>query len=506
MVPYICECESEPVSLSLHAEPLVHLYAQQGFSLSFTMTTADNKLMQQRKDFWSKQEATIVGMIQTEGYENMASDDADEIMAYLPDLKGKRVIDLAAGIGRFTGRLAKEAAQVTAVDVAESFIKENRSKNQHLRHVSYICNDVVNLDLPDGSLDVVFSSWLLKYLNEAELDRFLPKVLKWLSPGGYFFFRESCYRSVGTIHSDENPSIFRRPEDYVSHVLKARDAERSAFTLLRCKNILAYINYKNAANQVCFLAKKVSEGEVECLPEPRQHIVCPLGASLPDDGTRDALGGESSTKAFCARLGLRAGRRVLVVGCGEGESAEFLVSHYQVTAHGVDRCHSRVMAAIGRQMKLDDNIRQKLHFEGGCLTQLDRDDDSYDVIYCREALHLLPCKQEVFTKFYRWLRKGGILFITEYTSGSSAPSTDQATTCTHAHTLPACHLETPDALAMKLREVGFKGVTTKDLSQELTKILVKEQGDLGANGSDGNYKLVLAKKGQLTWTSFTATK
>lgn len=65
-------------------------------------------------------------------------------------------------------------------------------------------------------------------------------------------------------------------------------------------------------------------------------------------------------QAFCARLGLRAGRRVLVVGCGEGESAEFLVSHYQVTAHGVDRCHSRVMAAIGRQMKLDDNIRQKV--------------------------------------------------------------------------------------------------------------------------------------------------
>ena len=32
--------------------------------------------------------------------------------------------------------------------------------------------------------------------------------------------------------------------------------------------------------------------------------------------------------------------------------------------------------------------------------QLDRDDDSYDVIYCREALHLLPRKQEVFTKFY----------------------------------------------------------------------------------------------------------
>ena len=42
---------------------------------------------------------------------------------------------------------------------------------------------------------------------------------------------------------------------------------------------------------------------------------------------------------------------------------------------------------------------------------------------------------------------------------------------------------------MKLREVGFNGVTTKDLSQDLTNILMKEQADLGTSGSDGNYKV-----------------
>lgn len=44
---------------------------------------------------------------------------------------------------------------------------------------------------------MVFSSWLLKYLSDEELDRFLPKVLSWLSPGGHFFFRESCFGNVG---------------------------------------------------------------------------------------------------------------------------------------------------------------------------------------------------------------------------------------------------------------------------------------------------------------------
>lgn len=42
---------------------------------------------------------------------------------------------------------------------------------------------------------------------------------------------------------------------------------------------------------------------------------------------------------------------------------------------------------------------------------------------------------------------------------------------------------------MNLRETGFKGVTTKDLSQELTKILVEEVGDMATGCPDGNYKV-----------------
>lgn len=50
----------------------------------------------------------------------------------------------------------------------------------------------------------------------------------------------------------------------------------------------------------------------------------------------------------------------MVVGCGHGEAAEFLVRHYQVTAHGVDRTHAHVLAAIERQVKLEADLRQKV--------------------------------------------------------------------------------------------------------------------------------------------------
>lgn len=69
----------------------------------------------------------------------------------------------------------------------------------------------------------------------------------------------------------------------------------------------ASLQYKNAANQVCFLARKVSERDVEDKPEPRQHIICPLGAALPDGGPGDALGGEASTKV---QIGRQTGRQI----------------------------------------------------------------------------------------------------------------------------------------------------------------------------------------------------
>lgn len=47
---------------------------------------------------------------------------------------------------------------------------------------------------------------------------------------------------------------------------------------------------------------------------------------------------------------------------------------------------------------------------------------------------------------------------------------------------------------MKVREAGFKGVTTKDLSQELIKILLEEMGGLDASSQDGNYQVTLHKQ------------
>jgi protein-L-isoaspartate O-methyltransferase len=47
-----------------------------------------------------------------------------QILSLLPSYEGKSVLALGAGIGRFTGELAKTAGHVIAMDFIESVIKK----------------------------------------------------------------------------------------------------------------------------------------------------------------------------------------------------------------------------------------------------------------------------------------------------------------------------------------------------------------------------------------------
>lgn len=54
------------------------------------------------------------------------------MLQMLGTVKGKRVVELGAGIGRFTGALAAAgAASVLAVDFMEHLVAENRRVNGH---------------------------------------------------------------------------------------------------------------------------------------------------------------------------------------------------------------------------------------------------------------------------------------------------------------------------------------------------------------------------------------
>ena len=46
---------------------------------------------------------------------------------------------------------------------------QNRELNGHFGNVEFICADVLQLALPPASFDLVFSCWILMYLNDDEV-------------------------------------------------------------------------------------------------------------------------------------------------------------------------------------------------------------------------------------------------------------------------------------------------------------------------------------------------
>ena len=54
-----------------------------------------------------------------------------KVLSMLGSVSGKYVVELGAGIGRFTGALAATAKHVLAVDFMENLIAENRKVHGH---------------------------------------------------------------------------------------------------------------------------------------------------------------------------------------------------------------------------------------------------------------------------------------------------------------------------------------------------------------------------------------
>lgn len=54
------------------------------------------------------------------------------------------------------------------------------------------------------SFDFIFSNWLLMYLSDEELKSFFERMLSWLKPGGFLFFRESCNHRSGSQHTTKH--------------------------------------------------------------------------------------------------------------------------------------------------------------------------------------------------------------------------------------------------------------------------------------------------------------
>ncbi|AUX25689.1 SAM-dependent methyltransferase [Sorangium cellulosum] len=108
------------------------------------------------------------------------------IQALLPELTGKKVVDLGCGFGWFC-RWAREhgAARVLGLDLSENMIARAKATTQD-PGIAYEIADLEQLELPEGTFDFAYSSLAIHYIQD--LGRLVRTVYRGLTPGSHFVF------------------------------------------------------------------------------------------------------------------------------------------------------------------------------------------------------------------------------------------------------------------------------------------------------------------------------
>jgi len=135
-------------------------------------------------DEWAMSESAAAIEIDA-AFEAITAPENRCILALLGDLRGKSLLDVGTGLGESAIYLAKQGAQVTALDISPKMIElcaENAA-----RHGVSIQTHVAtgeDLGLPANTFDIVYAANVMHHIHDR--DRFLGNILHVLKPGGTF--------------------------------------------------------------------------------------------------------------------------------------------------------------------------------------------------------------------------------------------------------------------------------------------------------------------------------
>lgn len=454
-------------------------------------------------------------------------EERPEILSSLPPIEGKSIVELGAGIGRFTGELAKHASHVFACDFMENAIKKNEETNGHFGNVEFVCADVTSrerLNIAPNSTDVVFSNWLLMYLSDREVEELAQRMLQWVRRGGYIFFRESCFHQSGDHKRKNNPTHYRPPSFYFKAFQEASvlesDDSWSELQLISCKCINAYVINKRNQNQICWLWQKVestgpSEKDFQKFLDTSQYNINGILRYewIFGDGYV-STGGKDTTIEFVKRLNLQPGQRVLDVGCGVGGGDFYMAENFDVSVVGIDLSVNMISLALERAI----GQKYAVQFEIADCTEKEFPAEHFDVIYSRDTLLHIQDKAVLFKKMSKWLKRGGKLLITDYCKSSGPLSLD----FTNYIKQRGYDLHGVEEYGQMIRGSGFDDVIAENRTVQFVEVLHKEllsfekkkasflkefsEDDYNAIVSGWESKLKRCKDGEQQWGLFLATK
>ena len=108
-------------------------------------------------------------------------------LAMLPDVTGRSGLDIGCGEGHNTRLLAQRGARMTAIDIADTFIRYARDEEVRTSlGIDYQVASAVALPFGDASFD--FAVAIMSLMDIPEIERVLSEAHRVLRPGGFLQF------------------------------------------------------------------------------------------------------------------------------------------------------------------------------------------------------------------------------------------------------------------------------------------------------------------------------
>ncbi|GAY58977.1 phosphomethylethanolamine N-methyltransferase [Citrus sinensis] len=461
-----------------------------------------------QKNYWMEHSAnlTVEAMMLDSKASDLDKEERPEVLSLLPPYEGKTVLEFGAGIGRFTGELAKKAGHVIALDFIDSVIKKNEEVNGHFENVKFMCADVTSPDLTfsEDSVDMMFSNWLLMYLSDKEVEKLAERMVKWLKVGGYIFFRESCFHQSGDSKRKHNPTHYREPRFY-SKVFKEcqiQDASGNSFEL----------------SLICWIWQKVRSQNDRGFQQFLDNVQYKLNGILRYERVFGvgfvSTGGIETTKEFVAKLDLKPGQKVLDVGCGIGGGDFYMADKFDVHVVGIDLSINMISFALERAIGLKCSVE----FEVADCTKKTYPENSFDVIYSRDTILHIQDKPALFKSFFKWLKPGGTVLISDYCKSFGTPSVEFSEYIKQR----GYDLHDVKSYGQMLKDAGFVDIIAEDRTEQFVQVLqreldaiekdkdafIKDFSEEDYNDIVGGWKakLIRTSAGEQRWGLFLAKK
>lgn len=114
----------------------------------------------------------------------------------LPDIKGKKGIDIGCGEGHNTRLLAGRCARLEAIDIAPLFIENAKAlEKEHPLGINYAIASATDLPFPDETFD--FATSFMCLMDIPEQEKAVEEAFRVLKPGGFFQFsiEHPCFKT-----------------------------------------------------------------------------------------------------------------------------------------------------------------------------------------------------------------------------------------------------------------------------------------------------------------------